>query len=87
MAVSKKAELKFWEARVFRYTPADMNALFYDIHGKEIRDYNVDEQGKGKGFADIRNKTTSMVGNAQDRFREDKLRIPRLVRFFSKYNS
>jgi integrase len=29
MAVSKKAELKFWEARVFRYTPADMNALFY----------------------------------------------------------
>ena len=29
MAISKKAELKFWEGRVFRYNPEDTNSLFY----------------------------------------------------------
>lgn len=63
-----------------------MNALFYDIHGKEIRDYNIDHQGKGQGFDDIRNLVARPVGHAADRFREDKLRIPRLIRFFSRFN-
>jgi tRNA nucleotidyltransferase/poly(A) polymerase len=62
------------------------NALFYDIQDKEIRDYNIDEDGKGQGFKDIEERTTRVVGNPRDRFREDKLRVARLVRFFSRFN-
>lgn len=63
-----------------------MNALFYDIHAKEIRDYNLTPDGKGQGIEDIKKLVSRPVGKARDRFREDKLRIPRLIRFFSKYN-
>ncbi len=62
------------------------NALFYDIHKKEIIDYNLNHQGEGQGLEDIKNLVARPVGNARDRFREDKLRIPRLVRFFSRFN-
>lgn len=62
------------------------NALFYDIQDKEIRDYNIDEDGKGEGFKDIENLTTRQPGNPRDRFREDQLRVARLVRFFSRFN-
>ncbi len=58
-----------------------INALFYDIDSKEIRDYN-----DGWGLHDIEHKVVRPVGNARDRFREDKLRILRLVRFFSRFN-
>ncbi len=63
-----------------------INALFYDIESKEIRDYNVDENGHGHGFDDIRNNRVNPVGDARSRFREDKLRVARLVRFFSRFN-
>lgn len=62
------------------------NALFYDIHKKEIRDYNLNHQGIGQGLDDIKNLVARPVGNARDRFQEDKLRILRLVRFFSRFN-
>jgi len=62
------------------------NALFYDIHKKEVRDYNLNDEGEGQGLHDIKNLVARPVGNARDRFREDKLRIPRLVRFFSRFN-
>jgi tRNA nucleotidyltransferase/poly(A) polymerase len=62
------------------------NALFYDIHKKEIRDYNLNAQGQGQGLDDIKNLVARPVGNARDRFKEDKLRIPRLIRFFSRFN-
>ena len=62
------------------------NALFYDINNKEIRDYNLDGNGDGQGFQDIKNLVARPVGNARDRFKEDKLRIPRLIRFFSRFN-
>ena len=62
------------------------NALFYDIDKKEIRDYNVNSQGTGQGLEDIKNLVARPVGNPRDRFREDKLRIPRLIRFFSRFN-
>lgn len=62
------------------------NALFYDINKKEIRDYNLDENGNGQGLQDIKNQATRTVGKARDRFQEDKLRIPRLIRFFSRFN-
>lgn len=64
-----------------------MNALFYDINSKKIVDFNLNHEGKGQGFEDIKNKVARPVGNARDRFREDKLRIPRLIRFFSRFNS
>lgn len=66
-----------------------INALFYDIHAQEIRDYNVvliDGRAVGQGLEDIKNLVVRPVGNARERFREDKLRVLRLVRFFSKYN-
>lgn len=62
------------------------NALFYHIHKKEIRDYNLDQNGQGQGLQDIKNLVARPVGNPHDRFGEDKLRIPRLVRFFSRFN-
>lgn len=62
------------------------NALFFDINKKEIRDYNLNDEGEGQGLLDIKNLHARPVGNARDRFREDKLRIPRLIRFFSRFN-
>lgn len=53
------------------------NALFYDID-KEII---VDLVG---GVEDIDNNTMSAVGNASERFIEDRLRILRLMRFASR---
>lgn len=63
-----------------------MNALLYHLESKEIRDYNLDGQGLGQGFRDIRAKVARPVGSARERFREDKLRIPRLVRFYCRFN-
>jgi len=63
-----------------------INALFYNLHDKEIRDYNTDENGQGEGFKDILNKHVRVVGDPFERFREDKLRVLRLVRFFSRFN-
>ena len=62
-----------------------MNALFYDIDNKKIIDYNT-VQGKGQGIDDIKNLVARPVGNPYERFREDKLRVLRLVRFFSRFN-
>lgn len=58
-----------------------MNALYYDPATKQIIDYN-----KGQGVEDIKNKVARFVGDPRDRIREDKLRILRLIRFFSRYN-
>jgi tRNA nucleotidyltransferase/poly(A) polymerase len=63
-----------------------INALFYDIQARQIRDYNLNGDGRGQGLLDIRSLAVRPVGDPRDRFREDKLRILRLVRFFSKYN-
>ena len=57
-----------------------MNALFYDINKKEI----VDLVG---GIDDINNKVIRAVGNPADRFREDRLRILRVLRFAARTNS
>lgn len=63
-----------------------MNALFYDIDKKIILDFNV-VNGKGQGIEDIKNLVSRPVGNPYERFREDKLRVLRLIRFFSRFNS
>jgi tRNA nucleotidyltransferase/poly(A) polymerase len=62
-----------------------INALFYHLHEREIRDYNLNEQGLGQGLDDLKNLVVRPVGVARDRFREDKLRIPRLVRFYHRF--
>lgn len=58
-----------------------MNALFYDIASGQIIDH-----GKGQGFDDLKNKRVRVVGDPFDRFGEDKLRVPRMVRFYSRFN-
>lgn len=58
-----------------------INALFYDIDKKEIIDYN-----QGQGLEDVKNLNARMVGDPNQRFQEDKLRILRLIRFFSRFN-
>jgi tRNA nucleotidyltransferase/poly(A) polymerase len=62
-----------------------MNALFYHLHEREVRDYNLTPQGLGQGLDDLKNLIVRPVGVARDRFREDKLRIPRLIRFFHRF--
>ena len=63
-----------------------MNALFYDIDNKKIIDYNT-INGKGQGIDDIKNLIARPVGNPYERFREDKLRVLRLIRFFCRFNA
>ena len=55
------------------------NAIVYDVSRKELFD-------RFNGMEDIRLRRISIIGNAEDRFREDGLRIIRLARFVSKYN-
>lgn len=56
-----------------------INALFYDLHDKEVIDY------VGTGISDIEQKLIRPVGNPFDRFSEDRLRVLRLARFFCRY--
>lgn len=57
-----------------------INALFYDIETKEI----VDLVG---GMADIKNGVVRTVGDAEERFDEDRLRVLRAVRFAARVGS
>jgi tRNA nucleotidyltransferase/poly(A) polymerase len=56
-----------------------INALYYDLDTNEI----IDLVG---GVDDLKNGEINMVGNAQERFEEDPLRILRFFRFFSRFN-
>ena len=51
-----------------------INALFYDLSTGEVVDYVG-------GISDVLNKTIKSVGRPEDRFREDKLRVLRVIRF------
>jgi tRNA nucleotidyltransferase/poly(A) polymerase len=53
--------------------------LYYDIDTNEI----IDLVG---GLDDLKNNTINMVGNPQERFEEDPLRILRFFRFYSRFN-
>ena len=57
-----------------------INALFYDMSTNEI----VDLVG---GIEDIKNGVIRTVGDASERFEEDKLRILRAVRFAARISS
>ena len=54
-----------------------INALFYDVLKKESHDYVG-------GLQDIKGKTIRTVGDSDQRFSEDKLRILRAIRFVSQ---
>lgn len=56
-----------------------INALYYDIDTREI----IDLVG---GLDDLKNGTIQTVGNPQERFEEDPLRILRFFRFFCRFN-
>ncbi|MDP3994126.1 MAG: CCA tRNA nucleotidyltransferase [bacterium] len=56
-----------------------VNALFYDPTAKEVIDYV-------NGIADISHKKIRFVGMADDRIREDALRMMRAVRFATALN-
>lgn len=54
-----------------------INALFYNLHTKEIVDYVG-------GIEDIKNGMVRTVGEPSKRFEEDKLRILRAIRFAAR---
>ena len=60
-----------------------MNNLYYDFEKGEILDFNPN----GQGIEDIKNGVARPVGNPFQRFHEDKLRVLRLIRFFSRFNA
>jgi len=57
-----------------------INALYYDIDTKEV----IDLVG---GVNDLKNGIIRAVGNPEDRFNEDKLRIMRSIRFTARFGS
>ena len=57
-----------------------INGLFYDIETKEV----VDLVG---GIEDIKNGVVRTIGSPDDRFKEDKLRILRAIRFAARLGS
>ncbi len=57
-----------------------MNALFYDLETREI----VDLVG---GVKDLEEKLVATVGNAEDRFKEDRLRVLRAIRFACRFDA
>jgi poly(A) polymerase len=54
-----------------------VNGMFFDPITEEIIDYVG-------GRADLQKKIVRTIGNAEDRFREDKLRLLRAIRFATK---
>ena len=56
------------------------NALFYDLETNEV----VDLVG---GVEDLKNGIVRTVGNASERFDEDKLRVLRAIRFAGRFGS
>lgn len=59
-----------------------MNNLYYDFERGVILDFNPE----GQGVEDVKGGVARPVGDPHQRFDEDKLRVLRLVRFFSRFN-
>ena len=56
------------------------NALYYDIDNQEVIDFTG-------GFEDLKNREINTVGDPNERFREDALRLIRIIRFYCRLNS
>jgi poly(A) polymerase len=54
-----------------------INAMYYDPAAQTVLDYH-------NGIADIRNKTLRIIGAPEARYREDPVRLLRVVRFAAK---
>jgi poly(A) polymerase len=54
-----------------------INAMYYDPATQSVLDYH-------NGIADIRNKTLRVIGVPEERYREDPVRLLRVVRFAAK---
>ncbi len=54
-----------------------INALYYDPVTRVVVDYH-------QGFADVRKRVLRMIGNPASRYREDPVRLLRVVRFTAK---
>ena len=54
-----------------------INAMYYDPASRQVLDYHG-------GIADIRNRVLRMIGTPEARFREDPVRLLRVVRFAAK---
>ena len=64
------------------YTRRDLtiNSIYYDLKTSELIDFS-------SGLQDIKNGTIRTVGNPFDRFKEDKLRKLRCIRFCARFDS
>lgn len=72
-------EVKFSTAKVdAQRRDLTMNALFYDLGKKEVTDFVG-------GIEDIRTLNIRPVGDASERYREDRLRVLRTLRFACRY--
>jgi poly(A) polymerase len=56
-----------------------INAMYYDPASRTVFDYH-------RGIEDIRSKTLRMIGVPEARYREDPVRLLRVVRFAAKLN-
>ena len=56
-----------------------INAMYYDPASQQVLDYH-------RGIADIRNRTLRIIGVPEARYREDPVRLLRVVRFAAKLN-
>ena len=56
-----------------------INAMYYDPASQSVLDYHG-------GIADIRGKTLRIIGVPEERYREDPVRMLRVVRFAAKLN-
>ncbi|CAL4320674.1 Poly(A) polymerase I [Buchnera aphidicola (Eriosoma lanigerum)] len=56
-----------------------INALYYDINTNCIKDYV-------KGMIDLQKKTIRLIGDPETRYREDPIRILRVIRFSVQLN-
>lgn len=59
-----------------------INNLYFCLDNNEILDFNADSQG----YNDIQQKIIRPVGDPERRFDEDKLRVLRFARFYSRFN-
>ncbi|NLY13671.1 MAG: polynucleotide adenylyltransferase PcnB [Gammaproteobacteria bacterium] len=54
-----------------------MNALYYDVSNEKVYDYST-------GFADIKRRLIRLIGDPEQRYLEDPVRMLRAVRFAAK---
>lgn len=57
-----------------------INSLYYDIDKREVIDFNG-------GFEDLKNGKINTVGDPNERFQEDALRLIRIIRFFCRLDN